>query len=84
MMNKTGRFKTLMNICGIFPAVAGILIAQMSEDSGFVALWLSIVSTFPFQYAGHIRLSICYLKIPLGFGNAAVLQTALSELILSR
>ena len=43
-MNKTGRYKTLMNICGILPAVAGILIAQMTENSGFVALWLSIVS----------------------------------------
>ncbi|KAK0441284.1 major facilitator superfamily domain-containing protein [Armillaria borealis] len=61
MMHRTGKYKTINLICGLFPFVATVLILQMKEDSGPIQSWLSI--------------------IPLGFGNAVVLQTMLIALL---
>ncbi|KAL1706287.1 major facilitator superfamily domain-containing protein [Schizophyllum commune] len=61
VMHRTGRYKTLNAIFGIFPFVATIFISLMHEGMGPVQSWLSI--------------------IPLGFGNAVVLQTMLSAFL---
>ncbi|KAL1947127.1 hypothetical protein VTO73DRAFT_14088 [Trametes versicolor] len=61
MMHRTGRYKTLNLIFGIFPFVSAILLAFMREDSPPIQQWLSI--------------------LPLGFGNAVVLQTMLIALL---
>ncbi|KAJ6567003.1 vacuolar amino acid permease [Mycena capillaripes] len=61
MMHKTGRYKAINLIFGIFPFVGAVLISRMREDSGPLQSWLSI--------------------IPLGFGNAVVLQTTLIALL---
>ncbi|KAJ7500461.1 major facilitator superfamily domain-containing protein [Mycena galericulata] len=61
MMHRTGRYKKINLIFGIFPFVGAVLISRMREDSGPIQSWLSI--------------------IPLGFGNAVVLQTMLIALL---
>ncbi|CAL1703142.1 unnamed protein product [Somion occarium] len=61
VMHRTGRYKMLNLIFGLFPFVATILISLMREDSPPAQLWLSI--------------------LPLGFGNAVVLQTMLIALL---
>ncbi|GBE82865.1 Multidrug resistance protein [Sparassis crispa] len=61
MMHRTGKYKRLNLIFGLFPFVAAILLSLMREDSPAIQLWLSI--------------------IPLGFGNAVVLQTMLIALL---
>ncbi|KAJ7612163.1 major facilitator superfamily domain-containing protein [Roridomyces roridus] len=61
VMHRTGRYKKLNLIFGIFPFVGAVLISLMNPDSGPVQSWLSI--------------------IPLGFGNAVVLQTMLIALL---
>ncbi|KAJ7119134.1 vacuolar amino acid permease [Mycena epipterygia] len=63
MMYKTGRYKTLSLVFGIFPFVGAVLISRMPTNSGSGSLqsWFSI--------------------IPLGFGNAVVLQTNLIALL---
>ncbi|KAJ7119169.1 vacuolar amino acid permease [Mycena epipterygia] len=63
MMHRTGRYKTLNLVFGIFPFLGAVLISLMREDSGPIQSWLSI--------------------IPLGFGNAVVLQTMLIALLAS-
>ncbi|KAI9069434.1 vacuolar amino acid permease [Trametes sanguinea] len=60
-MHRTGKYKKLSLIFGIFPFVAATLIALMREDSPPIQQWLSI--------------------LPLGFGNAVVLQTTLIALL---
>ncbi|OBZ75247.1 Multidrug resistance protein fnx1, partial [Grifola frondosa] len=59
MMHRTGRYRRLNLIFGLFPFCAAILLSIMREDSPPAQLWLSI--------------------IPLGFGNAVVLQTMLKS-----
>lgn len=44
MMQKTGRYKMLNMVFGIFPLGAALLLTQMREDSGWAHQWLSIVS----------------------------------------
>ncbi|KAJ7672431.1 major facilitator superfamily domain-containing protein [Mycena polygramma] len=61
MMHRTGRYKNINLIFGIFPFIGAVLISLMREDSGPIQSWLSI--------------------IPLGFGNAVVLQTMLIALL---
>ncbi|PCH38509.1 vacuolar amino acid permease [Wolfiporia cocos MD-104 SS10] len=61
VMHRTGKYKRLNLIFGLFPFAAAILISLMREDSPPAQLWLSI--------------------IPLGFGNAVVLQTMLIALL---
>jgi len=63
MMHKTGKYKTLSIIFGIFPIFAALALARLQPDSWAVTQWLSIV--------------------PLGFGNAIVLQTTLIALLAS-
>ncbi|OSD02159.1 vacuolar amino acid permease [Trametes coccinea BRFM310] len=60
-MHRTGKYKKLSLIFGIFPFVAATLMALMREDSPPIQQWLSI--------------------LPLGFGNAVVLQTTLIALL---
>ncbi|KII86665.1 hypothetical protein PLICRDRAFT_263856 [Plicaturopsis crispa FD-325 SS-3] len=61
MMHRTGKYKGMELIFGIFPFIAAILLTKMREDSGPIQLWLSI--------------------IPMGFGNAVILQTMLIALL---
>ncbi|KAJ7142080.1 vacuolar amino acid permease [Mycena crocata] len=61
VMHRTGRYKKLNLVFGIFPFIGAVLISLMREDSGPIQSWLSI--------------------IPLGFGNAVVLQTMLIALL---
>ncbi|KAJ7612149.1 vacuolar amino acid permease [Roridomyces roridus] len=61
VMHRTGRYKKLNLIFGIFPFIGILFICLMREDSGPIQSWLSI--------------------IPLGFGNAVVLQTMLIALL---
>jgi hypothetical protein len=43
MMHRTGRYKKINLIFGIFPFVGAVLISRMREDSGPIQAWLSIV-----------------------------------------
>ncbi|KIP03380.1 hypothetical protein PHLGIDRAFT_121639 [Phlebiopsis gigantea 11061_1 CR5-6] len=61
MMHRTGKYRRLNLIFGLFPFAAAILLCLMREDSPPAQLWLSI--------------------LPLGFGNAVVLQTMLIALL---
>ncbi|KAI0355184.1 vacuolar amino acid permease [Trametes cingulata] len=61
IMHRTGRYKRLNLVFGIFPFVSATLLALMREDSPAIQQWLSI--------------------LPLGFGNAVVLQTMLIALL---
>ncbi|KAJ6630409.1 major facilitator superfamily domain-containing protein [Mycena sp. CBHHK59/15] len=63
VMHRTGRYKTLNMIFGIFPFIGAVLISNLQEDSGPIQSWLSSC------------------VIPLGFGNAVVLQTMLIALL---
>ncbi|KAJ7494256.1 hypothetical protein B0H11DRAFT_2227682 [Mycena galericulata] len=60
-MHRTGRYKKINLMFGIFPFVDAVFISLIREDSGPIHSWLSI--------------------IPLGFGNAVVLQTMLIVLL---
>ncbi len=46
-MHRTGRYRKLNLIFGLFPFVAAVLLALMREDSHPIVLWLSIVSVPP-------------------------------------
>ncbi|KAH8100375.1 MFS general substrate transporter [Cristinia sonorae] len=61
MMHRTGKYKLINMIFGLFPFTATILLSLMREDSPDIQLWLSI--------------------LPMGFGNAVVLQTMLIALL---
>jgi hypothetical protein len=61
MMHRTGRYKMINLIFGIFPFVGTVLISFIHENSGWIQSWFSI--------------------IPMGFGNAVVLQTMLIALL---
>ncbi|KAJ3569641.1 hypothetical protein NP233_g4918 [Leucocoprinus birnbaumii] len=61
MMHKTGRYKMLNLTFGFFPFLGALAICFLSENSGFIQSWFSV--------------------IPLGFGNAVVLQTMLIALL---
>ncbi|KAJ3821970.1 major facilitator superfamily domain-containing protein [Lentinula raphanica] len=61
MMHRTGKYKLINMIFGIFPFIGTILISRIREDSGWIQSWFSI--------------------IPMGFGNAVVLQTMLIALL---
>lgn len=43
-MHRTGKYKKLNMIFGIFPFIATVLLSMMREDSPSLQLWLSIVS----------------------------------------
>ncbi|KAJ3782613.1 vacuolar amino acid permease [Lentinula aff. detonsa] len=61
MMHRTGKYKMINMIFGIFPFIGTVLISQIHENSGWIQSWFSI--------------------IPMGFGNAVVLQTMLIALL---
>ncbi len=44
MTHKTGKYKRLNLIFGLFPFVAAILLSMMREDSRPIVLWLNTVS----------------------------------------
>ena len=75
VMHKSGRYKALNLTLGIFPLVSTVLIYLIREDSSDAHLWLSIVSSSSFER--HCA-TLTHHQIPLGFGNAVVLQTRLS------
>lgn len=43
MMHRTGKYRRLNLIFGLFPFTAAVLLALMREDSPQIQLWLSIV-----------------------------------------
>ena len=43
-MHRTGKYKLLNLVFGLFPFIAAILLSLMREDSHPIVLWLSIVS----------------------------------------
>ncbi|KAF8352168.1 vacuolar amino acid permease [Amanita rubescens] len=61
MIHYTGNYKIINMIFGVFPFIGATLITQISESSGLIQSWFSI--------------------IPLGFGNAVVMQTTLIALL---
>ncbi|KIL68454.1 hypothetical protein M378DRAFT_99969 [Amanita muscaria Koide BX008] len=61
LIHYTGRYKVINVVFGVFPFIGATLISQITEDSGSIQSWISI--------------------IPLGFGNAVVLQTMLIALL---
>ncbi len=76
MMHRTGKYKTINLICGLFPFVATVLILQMKEDSGPIQSWLSIVrrvGCFPISSAilllhspHRFTFDLLTLRSPLG------------------
>ena len=60
MMHKTGRYRMLTLICGIFPFVSAVMIATMREDSHPLLQWLSIVrhNVLKDFFALTVRLSV--------------------------
>ena len=79
IMHRTGKYKTLNLIFGLFPTLATILIATLNEGSPEWLQWLSIVrfSVYQLHQPSHIQ------QIPLGFGASVVLQTTLIALLAS-
>jgi Na+/H+ antiporter NhaD/arsenite permease-like protein len=76
-MHRTGKYKRLNLIFGLFPFVAAILLSLMREDSPPIVLWLSIVRACIALIFTNPTY-VLYIQLPLGFGNAVVLQTMLS------
>jgi len=78
MMKRYGRYKTMNMVFGILPLCSAILMTQMKETSSPAHLWLTIVGgSFTFSHK-----SLAYYlthQMPLGFGNAVVLQTMFSK-----
>lgn len=78
-MRKSGKYKTLTMTFGILPLVGTILLTQLQEDSSTTHKWLTIVYIFFAKFGKAFILNrVC--KMPLGFGNAVVLQTMYSKL----
>lgn len=75
-MHKTGRYRTLNIVFGILPFFATVLMSRLTAESGPAAQWLSIASVSQGMFC---TTSDPHTQIPLGFGNAVVLQTTLSE-----
>ncbi|TFK35458.1 vacuolar amino acid permease [Crucibulum laeve] len=61
IMHKTGRYKKINLIFGLFPFIGAVMVSRLQEDSNAFLSWFSI--------------------IPMGFGNAVVLQTMLIALL---
>lgn len=76
-MHRTGRYRTLTLICGVLPFISALMISTMTADSHPLLLWMGIVCVLSFDTS---FLSYASPQFPLGFGNAVVLQTMLSEL----
>jgi hypothetical protein len=77
-MHKTGRYKTINMIFGLFPFIAMVLISFMKENSPPIQSWLSIVKLLSVQPQRNTLTRYGQFQIPLGFGNAVVMQTTLS------
>ncbi|THV06874.1 vacuolar amino acid permease [Dendrothele bispora CBS 962.96] len=43
MMHRTGKYKIINLVFGIFPFIASVLIAQIHENSGWIQSWFSII-----------------------------------------
>jgi len=50
MMHKTGKYRLINLLFGIFPFIAGVSISMLREDSGPIKSWLSIVRFFPLAF----------------------------------
>src|SRR5262245_20668488 len=57
MIHRTGKYKIINMIFGVFPLVGTILMMQITEDSGWLQKWFSIVCSSP-QVAGAADLKI--------------------------
>ncbi|KAG1778351.1 major facilitator superfamily domain-containing protein [Suillus placidus] len=79
MMHRTGKYKLINIIFGFFPFIGITLITLMREDSGPLQMWLSIVSAALYSLT-DVWIIVSY-QVPLGFGNAVVLQTNLVALL---
>jgi hypothetical protein len=77
-MHRVGRYKLLNMIFGCFPFIGAVLITFMKVDSSPAQQWLSIVKILLVQSLPGL-LTAYFAQIPLGFGNAVVLQTMLSK-----
>ena len=76
-MSRTGRYKLLDTVFGILPFIANLLLTRLNENSGVFAQWFSIACSFSLS-SQHSNTYTW--QVPLGFGNAVVLQTTLSTL----
>ena len=81
VMHRTGEYKMINMIFGILPFFAAILMTQMKEDSYPAHLWLSIVKHFPCFLTSVLTSARSLTQMPLGFGNAVVLQTMFSQFL---
>ena len=63
-------------VFGILPFLAAVLMTQMREDSNQAHLWLTIVHFLMFSVPSFHLFAF---QMPLGFGNAVVMQTVFSK-----
>jgi hypothetical protein len=63
MMHRTGKYKMINLIFGFFPFIGTLLITMISEDSGWVQSWLSIVRAGPFSIDGSHDLFRSHLGL---------------------
>jgi len=75
-MHRTGRYWNVNLVFGVLPVFATVLMSQLTEESSPAAQWLSIASISPGIFC---TTSDPRVQIPLGFGDAGVLQTTMSE-----
>ncbi|KAI0028996.1 major facilitator superfamily domain-containing protein [Vararia minispora EC-137] len=59
-MHRTGRFKALDIVTGIFPFVASVLVIRLRPDSGPVALWLSVL---PLGFGNSVALQTMLIAL---------------------
>lgn len=66
-MHRTGKYRMLTLICGIFPFISAVMLSMMKEDSHPLLLWLGIVR--PPHYCGISRFSRNVYSFRLGLGT---------------
>ncbi|KAJ3551201.1 hypothetical protein NM688_g4846 [Phlebia brevispora] len=59
-MHRTGKYRTLTLICGIFPFISAIMISCMKEDSHPLLLWLGI---FPLGFGNAVVLQTMLIAL---------------------
>ena len=70
-MHRTGRYKLINLIFGSFPFIGALSITFLRENSNWFQMWFSIVRFYRFMI---LWINLTHSQIPLGFGNAVVLQ----------
>ena len=56
VMHKTGRYKTINLIFGVFPFIGASAIYFIKEDSGWFQSWFSIVSFSNLMFLYHLTI----------------------------